>query len=117
MVEAFQRIQQSTSASPARQVLGQNADPAPRNAAAEESVAEAAKQGVPQKVEDKVELKIEPEAVRQLRPNTHLKFVVSEDSNRVIVQIIQSDTNKVLREVPPKSLTEALAAMNSAFSR
>jgi uncharacterized FlaG/YvyC family protein len=115
VVDLFQRIQQTTSASPARLVHDPHTAQAP--ALPQEPAAEAAGQAQPLKVEDKVDLKIEPEAVRQLQPNTHLKFVVSEDSSRVIVQIIQSDTNTVLREVPPKSLTEALAAMNQGFAK
>ena len=124
MVDFFQnvpgmsgtRVHQSNGASPVRLVHDTSGNPVqPR---ANEPGADAAAQAHPlKKVEDKVDLKIEPEAVRQLRPNTHLKFLVSEDSNRVIVQIIQSDTNTVLREVPPKSLTEALAALNSRFTK
>jgi uncharacterized FlaG/YvyC family protein len=98
-----------------RLVHDPNATPAP--ATAREPEADVAAQALPLTVEDKVDLKIEPEAVRQLQPNTHLKFVISEDSSRVIVQIIQSDTNTVLREVPPKSLTEALAALNGGFAK
>ncbi len=86
-----------------------------RHQRAQSQVAQAPKS--PFNVEDKVELQLEPAAIRQLNPNTHLKFVTSEDSSRVVVQIIQSDTNEVLREVPPKSLSEALAALNGSFAK
>jgi flagellar protein FlaG len=115
VVDFFQRVQQTASASPARLLHDPNTPAA--TALPREPESDAAGQAQSLKVEDKVELQIEPEAVRQLQPNTHLKFVISEDSSRVIVQIIQSDTNTVLREVPPKSLTEALAALNGGFAK
>jgi flagellar protein FlaG len=114
MVEYPQRIEQATNASPVRPVRPTQFPQALRQPSAG---SETEGQAPPIKVEDKVDLQLEPEAIRQLQPNTHLKFVVSDDTNRVIVQIIESETNQVLREVPPKSLSDALAALNGSFGK
>jgi flagellar protein FlaG len=114
VVDISQRIEQVTNASPVGNVHDARFTPPQQQREAEAATEPQTK---PLTVEDKVELQIEPEAIRQLQPNTHLKFVVSEDSARVIVQIIQSDTNQVLREVPPKSLSDALAALNGGFGK
>lgn len=118
MAESVHNLERTTNASPVHPV--QQA-PQTRHAEARRAQNQQANedlnQGGPFNVEDKVELQIEPEAVRQLQPNTHLKFVVSDDTDRIIVQIIQSDTNEVLREVPPKSLSEALATLNGNFAK
>lgn len=113
MAESIQNLHGPSNASPVRPAHPTQHGPRGTDRAGKP---EAESQTSPLNVEDKVELQLEPDAVRQLRPNTHLKFLVSDDSNRVIVQIIQSDTNEVLREVPPKSLSEALAALNGGFS-
>lgn len=114
MVNFPQRVEQTTNASPARKVQEL---PFPPSRHQREPGPEIPNRTAPLTVEDKLELQLEPAAIRQLQPNTHLKFVVQDDTNRVIVQIIESETNQVLREVPPKSLSDALAALNGGFGK
>lgn len=114
MVEYHQRVEQTTNASPVRQIHGQQF-PLARHQ--REPGPETQNRPAPLTVEDKLELQLEPAAIRQLQPNTHLKFVVNDETNRVIVQIIESETNQVLREVPPKSLSDALANLNGSFGK
>ena len=114
MVDYPQRIEPATNASPVR-LVQQTHFPVARQQHRPQADAEA--QAPPFAVEDKVDLQLEPEAIRQLQPHTHLKFVVNDDTNRVIVQIIESETNQVLREVPPKSLSDALAALNGSYGK
>lgn len=116
MAESIHNLQNSANTSPVR-LVPKTQQAQPGAAPARNADAQSETQTSPFNVEDKVELQIEPAAVRQLRPNTHLKFLVNDDSSRIVVQIIQSDTNEVLREVPPKSLSEALAALNGGFSK
>ncbi len=114
MAESIHNLERATNASPVNLVQEARKAHTPRTLG-QQAQAEAQAQESPFNVEDKVELKLEPEAIRQLQPNTHLKFLVNDGSDRVVVQIIQSDTNEVLREVPPKSLSDALAALNGGF--
>ena len=114
MAESIQNLERATHASTVH-LAHQTQQAEARQTRKQKTEAQA--QELPFQVEDKVELQLEPDAIRQLHPNTHLKFVTSEDSSRVIVQIIQSDTNEVLREVPPKSLSDALAALNGSFAK
>lgn len=116
MADAIQNLERTANASPVHPVQETQRLEA-SNPRGQQTEAQIQDQESPFNVEDKVELQLEPEAIRQLKPNTHLKFLVSDDSNRVIVQIIQSDTNEVLREVPPKSLSDALAALNGNIGR
>lgn len=37
---------------------------------------------------------------------THLKFEIYGKFNDIVVQILDNDTNKVVREVPPKKLID-----------
>ena len=116
MAESIHNLERAANASPVHlDLVGQSQQTEALNQRKQQAETQAQNQESPFNVEDKVELQLEPEAIRRLQPNTHLKFLVSDDSNRVIVQIIQSDTNEVLREVPPKSLSEALAALNGGF--
>lgn len=36
--------------------------------------------------------------------NTKLKFSINRDLNEVVVKVIDADTDKVIREIPPKEL-------------
>ena len=36
--------------------------------------------------------------------NKRLKFSIDEDSRRIVVKVIDSETNKVIREIPPKEV-------------
>jgi flagellar protein FlaG len=114
MVDYSHRIEQATNASPVRLVQETQFTTAQHRS---DSGVRPEHQLAPLTVEDKVDLQLEPEAIRQLQPHTHLKFVVNDETNRVIVQIIESETNQVLRQVPPKSLSEALAALNGSFGK
>ena len=57
---------------------------------------------------DVVELSVDPETVRQLPANVHLKFMRDPGSSRFIVQVIDSTTDEVIRVVPPSKLRETL---------
>lgn len=41
--------------------------------------------------------------------NYHLQFRVHKDSGRIQVKVIDSDTDKVLREIPPENVLECSA--------
>lgn len=57
---------------------------------------------------DVVELSISPDVVRQLPPEMHLKFLVDPRDNRVVIQVIDNQTDEVIRVVPPSKLRDAL---------
>jgi flagellar protein FlaG len=41
---------------------------------------------------------------------SHLKFVLHEKLNEYYVQVIDNDTNEVLREIPPKKIMDIVAS-------
>ncbi|WP_244403585.1 flagellar protein FlaG [Parageobacillus sp. KH3-4] len=43
--------------------------------------------------------------------NRSLKFILHEGLNQYYVQVIDSDTNEVIREIPPKKLLDAFYTM------
>lgn len=57
---------------------------------------------------DVVDLSLDPKTVRQLPPTYYLKFHVDRDSGSVIVQVINSATDEVVRQVPSDELHHAL---------
>lgn len=59
-----------------------------------------------------VELSIDPATVAALPATFYLRFLVDDKDGRVIVQVIDSKTDEVLRQVPPKDLREALESLS-----
>lgn len=61
----------------------------------------------------KEQLKAQAESMnRMLEVNyTNLKFNIHEDLNRVYVQVLERDTEEVIREVPPEKFLDMVAAM------
>jgi FlaG protein len=57
---------------------------------------------------DVVELSIPPDTAQKLPPNLYLKFMVDPSDGRVVIQVIDTATDKVVRVVPPKKLHETL---------
>ena len=39
-----------------------------------------------------------------VKAGTHLKFVIGEQTGRVVIQVINSETEEVVRAIPPESL-------------
>ncbi|GEB31391.1 flagellar protein FlaG [Brevibacillus parabrevis] len=44
--------------------------------------------------------------------NTHVKFTLHEDLNEYYVQIINDQTNEVIREIPSKKMMDMVAKMH-----
>ncbi|NLM94165.1 MAG: flagellar protein FlaG [Firmicutes bacterium] len=42
-----------------------------------------------------------------------LEFMIHEDTNRVIVKVINNETGEVIREIPPEKIVELVAKMNT----
>ncbi|NMB17681.1 MAG: flagellar protein FlaG [Firmicutes bacterium] len=42
-----------------------------------------------------------------------LEFSIHEDTNRVIVKVINMETGEVIREIPPEKIVELVAKMDS----
>ncbi|MFC4618561.1 flagellar protein FlaG [Camelliibacillus cellulosilyticus] len=69
------------------------------------------------KVVTKVDLEKAVDVVNQLMlpHHTDLHFVLHEKLNRYYVQVIDSTTDQVVREIPPKKFLDAQAAMLDLF--
>lgn len=39
------------------------------------------------------------------KAGTHLEFIVGEETGRIVISVIQNETNEVIRKIPPESLT------------
>jgi uncharacterized FlaG/YvyC family protein len=57
---------------------------------------------------DVVELSLDADAVRQLPANLHLKFLVDPEDSKIVIQVIDSNTDQVVRTVPSDKLRDAL---------
>lgn len=57
---------------------------------------------------DVVELSVDAQTLNALPPMIHLRFLVDSKHNSVVVQLIDSTTNEVIRQVPPRQLRETL---------
>jgi hypothetical protein len=57
---------------------------------------------------DVVELSLDADTVRQLPANLHLKFLVNPDDSQIVIQVIDSTTDTVVRTVPSEKLRDAL---------
>ena len=67
-----------------------------------------------QDVENDKEQSRQDEVIRQIADNaneylkkasTHLEFIVGEETGRIVISVIQSETNEVIRKIPPESMT------------
>jgi flagellar protein FlaG len=47
--------------------------------------------------------------------NRRLKFSVVEDTNLVIVKVIDTDTDKVIKEIPPKEIQDLVSRIEKAI--
>ncbi|SFC39886.1 flagellar protein FlaG [Alkalibacterium subtropicum] len=45
------------------------------------------------------------------RVNTHLAFKVHEGTGRTLVQLIEKETNEVIREIPPEKMLDVIAGI------
>jgi hypothetical protein len=61
---------------------------------------------------DVVELSIPPDTAQKLPPNLYLKFLVDPNDGRVVIQVIDTATDQVVRTVPPKKLHETLQQLS-----
>ncbi|MEG0642052.1 MAG: flagellar protein FlaG [Clostridium sp.] len=61
--------------------------------------------------ENKKDLEIKVEKANKIisSEGTHLKFEIHQKTHDVMVKIIDSDTGKVLRELPPEKLIDMIA--------
>ena len=66
-----------------------------------------------QDVENNQEQSRQNEAIRQIadsaneylkQAKTHLEFVVSEETGRIVISVIQNETNEIIRKIPPESM-------------
>ncbi|AZR73896.1 hypothetical protein BBF96_11150 [Anoxybacter fermentans] len=48
--------------------------------------------------------------------NRKLDFVIHEDTKRLLVKVIDTETDKVIREIPPEELLDLVARMRETFS-
>lgn len=44
-------------------------------------------------------------------PNTRLQFSIHKDTKAIVVKMIDSDTNQVIREIPPEKILDMVAKM------
>ena len=67
-----------------------------------------------QDVENQKEQARQDEEIRQVagkaneyleKAGTHLEFIVGEETGRIVISVIQSETNEVIRKIPPESMT------------
>jgi len=75
------------------------------------SVAEVKKQPHPKKEEIKVAVSIMNEVMKM--SNHHLQFRLHEDSGRIQVKVIDSESQKVIREIPPEKILECSAMIKN----
>jgi flagellar protein FlaG len=47
--------------------------------------------------------------------NRRLKFSVMEDTDLVVVKVIDTDTDKVIKEIPPKEIQDLVARIEKAI--
>lgn len=45
------------------------------------------------------------------RVNTHLTFKVHEGTGRTLVQLVEKETNEVIREIPPEKMLDVIAGI------
>lgn len=57
---------------------------------------------------DVVELSVDPRTLSALPPTVYLRFLVDSNGGRVVVQVINSATDEVIRQVPPEDLRKTL---------
>jgi hypothetical protein len=62
---------------------------------------------------DVVELSMEPETIRELPASMYLKFLVDKADGRIIIQVIDAQTDEIVRVVPPAKLQETLRGLGS----
>ncbi len=75
------------------------------------SVDEVKKQPYPKKEEIMLATSIMNEVMQM--SNHHLKFRVHEDSGRIQVKVIDSESQKVIREIPPEKILECSAMIKN----
>lgn|SRR5690606_9992036 len=63
---------------------------------------------VPGAPSDIVELSAGGQTLSKLPPTVYLRFLRDERSSRVVVQIVDSATDEVIRQVPPRDLHDVL---------
>ncbi|ACZ37995.1 hypothetical protein Sthe_0557 [Sphaerobacter thermophilus DSM 20745] len=66
---------------------------------------------VPGAPSDIVELSVGGMTLSKLPPTVYLRFLREEGSNRVVVQVVDSATDEVIRQVPPRALHEVLRGL------
>lgn len=64
--------------------------------------------------------KILDKAIKQLNQtaealNVELKFIINQDSGRVVVKVIDKTHDKVIREIPPEKTVDLVAQMKKAL--
>lgn len=47
--------------------------------------------------------------------NRKIDFIVHDDTNRTMVKVIDTETGKILREIPPEEILDLVAKMQEAF--
>ncbi|MCK4257413.1 MAG: flagellar protein FlaG [Halanaerobiales bacterium] len=48
--------------------------------------------------------------------NRKLEFSVHEDTNRVMVKVVDTETDEIIREIPPEAVLDIVAKMQDTFS-
>lgn len=106
-ITAIGKLPGAKPVEPAPPLLGRVQAPAPDTGARQPSMREGAPVDV-------VELSMDPETVRQLPPSLYLKFLVDQKDGQVIVQVMDSATDEIVRVVPSNKLQEALRGLRVA---
>jgi len=63
---------------------------------------------IPGAPSDIVELSVGGMTLSKLPPTVYLRFLRQQGSNRVVVQVVDSATDEVIRQVPPRALHDVL---------
>lgn len=58
---------------------------------------------------DKKRIKENIDRINKQIRNTSIRFIVHEESNRIEIKVIDEDTDKVIREIPPEKMLDAYA--------
>ena len=58
---------------------------------------------------DKKKIKENVDKINKQIKNTSVRFSVHEKSNRIEIKVIDKDTDKVIREIPPEKMLDAYA--------
>ncbi len=86
---------------PPAQLPGMRAQPAADSPAEQEATRE--------RTRAEIERSLEAVNRAAVMANERISFVLHDGSNRLMVQVINSDTGEVIREIPPKEILDAEA--------